>query len=300
MISVIIPTHDRPDLLRRAIRSVLAQNLQPYEVIIVDDIGTLETEKVVEEFQSSLIRYVHNKEGKGATSSRNLGATLAQGKYIAFLDDDDEWLESKLYKQFSLLQKRGLDACFSQIKIQYENSSLSYSTKAKLPDKPLISILQENFIGATITAVIRRSVFLSLGGFDSVFKAREEYDLWIKIILNGYQVGVIEEPLAISYRSLENRSRISANINSYIDAVEKLNYKYEKEVAAYLSDSQRMERRRMQFDFLAAQAISIGLRGVAANYYLKSLWIKPSIKTIVALFAGLTSPKLLIKLRSVL
>src|SRR5690554_5740337 len=72
-ISVIIPTHKRPLLLKRAIQSVLDQTLQPMEIIIVDDAGCAESEAIVKGFNNELLKYIHNEDGQGASSSRNLG-----------------------------------------------------------------------------------------------------------------------------------------------------------------------------------------------------------------------------------
>lgn len=297
-VSVIIPTHKRPKLLKRTIQSVLNQTKLPSEILIIDDAGCKETAEVVKSFNKSLIKYVHNVDGAGASSSRNLGAGLATGDFIAFLDDDDEWLPLKLEKQVTLIEQLDLDACFSQIQIKYENTKLSYATKASMPLDPLVSILQENYIGATISAIVKKSVFQKLEGFDLEYKAREEYDFWIRVVLNGLKIGIVEEPLAVSYRSLENRVRISSNINSYITAIDRLNKKYKDVVKVKLNEKQRTIRKKMQYDFLAAQAASIGLRQESVRYYAKSLITKFSFKSVLGLIVSAISPTLLIKVRA--
>ena len=298
MISVIVPTHNRPLLLKRAIQSVLNQDLLPLEIIIVDDVGDEKSKQVVDSFGLSSLRYVHNVEGQGASSSRNLGAEMAEGDFVAFLDDDDEWAPTKLLKQTELINKNQLDACFSQIKIQYENTDISYVTKASKGKYYVKDILMENFIGATISSVIRKRAFIDVGGFDVNYEAREEYDLWIKLIINNYSFDVVEEPLAISYRSLEKRQRISANINNYISAIHRLNDKHKSIIDVQLNETQKTRRVRMQYEFLAAQAASIGLRGEAIKYYAKSLSVTPSFKSGIGLFFSVISPTLLIKIRA--
>jgi glycosyltransferase involved in cell wall biosynthesis len=298
-ISIIIPTHNRPELLKRALQSVLKQTLTPYEVIVVDDVGCAKTKTVVDESTNSdLVRYVYNKNGQGASSSRNLGAETAQGNYVAFLDDDDEWLTDKLQVQSSLILKNNLDACFSQIFVQYENSKTKYKTKASMRKNFHKELLKENFIGATISAVIKKEIFILAGGFDTQLPAREEYDLWIKISKLTDKFGIVEKPLAIAYRSLEGRDRISVNIDSYVQAIERINKKHSSYVDNLLTDKEKKLRIKAQYDFLAAQAITIGLRKPAIKYYLKSLFSRPSIKPLVCLLIGSISPVLLIKLRS--
>lgn len=297
-LSVIIPTHNRPHLVARAIKSVISQTLKPYEVIVVDDSDSKETKSLVEGHFDSSVRYILNQSNEGASSSRNLGAEISTGDFIAFLDDDDKWLPEKLSKQLDLIRKNGLDCCFSRLLIKYENCNLEYSTRASLPTEVTQSILLENFIGGTISSVIRRDLFLELGGFDTVFKAREEYDLWIRLIHSGAKIGIVEEPLAVAYRSLSQRARISANIDNYVSAIHRLNEKHDALVKKTLTQEQAVIRKSRQYEFLAAQAVSIGLRKVAFKWYFMSFLNKPSFKSLVGSIIALISPIGLIKIRA--
>lgn len=297
-VTVVIPTHARPDLLKRAISSVLNQTILPHEILVVDDFGCNSTQEVIASFESSLLKYILNKNGHGASSSRNLGVNYAFGNYVAFLDDDDEWLPQKLEFQIDKIKENTLDACFSQVLIKYENTDISYSTRAQLPEHPEIDILLENFVGGTISAIVRKNVYVGIGGFDEDFPAREEYDLWIRLITEGYSVDFVEVPLAIAYRSLENRGRISSNISSYVYAVELLNLKHSALVEGKLTPSQIRLRSKLQNDFLAAQAVSIGLRSVSIKYYSRSWLYFPSLKSFLCLLVVFVSPRLLIRLRA--
>lgn len=296
-VSVIIPTHRRPRLLVRSVRSVLTQTSEPDEVIVVDDANCDETRKVLKEFGNKVL-YVVNEQGKGAPSSRNIGAQVATGDFVGFLDDDDEWLPQKLEKQVERIQEKNLDACFSQIQIVYENLNFSYPTNSRDVGDPLKEILKENFIGGTISALVKRDKFIKVGGFDESFPAREEYDLWIRLISSGGRIGIVEEPLAIAYRSFFGRLRISADINNYEKAIEMLNNKHKNLLISQLSPSESKERLKKQMDFLAAQAISINLGKVAFTYYVKSLLVKPSLKSFVGAVISIISPKMLITIRS--
>ncbi len=104
-VSVIIPTYNRANLVSRAIKSVLNQTYQDFEIIVVDDCSEDNTEEIVKSFNDSRIRYIKHKKNKGGSAARNTGIKRARGKYIAFLDDDDEWLPSKLEKQIMLFEK---------------------------------------------------------------------------------------------------------------------------------------------------------------------------------------------------
>lgn len=106
-VSVIIPTYNRPALIQRAIKSVLNQTHQNFEIVIVDDSPNDETEKVVKSFNDQRIKYIKNKERKGPSAARNQGikASDPQSKYIAFLDDDDEYLPILLEKAVKKMEE---------------------------------------------------------------------------------------------------------------------------------------------------------------------------------------------------
>ena len=94
-VSVIIPTYNRAHLVGRAIRSVLNQTYQDFEIIVVDDCSTDNTEEIVKGFNDHRIRYMRHDRNRGGSAARNTGIKASQGKYIAFLDSDDERLLKK-------------------------------------------------------------------------------------------------------------------------------------------------------------------------------------------------------------
>jgi len=103
-VSVIISTYNRAHLIGRAIQSVLNQTYQDFEVIVVDDGSTDNTEEIVKSFNDPRIRYIRHEKNKGAAAARNTGIKAARGKYIAFQDSDDEWLPEKLEKQMKVFE----------------------------------------------------------------------------------------------------------------------------------------------------------------------------------------------------
>src|SRR5215471_7855638 len=103
-VSVIIPTHNRAEFLRSAITSVLNQTYQDFEIIVVDDASTDKTPEVVASFHDGKIKYIRHDANKGDAGSRNTGIRNSSGDFLAFLDDDDEWLPEKLQMQVGLLR----------------------------------------------------------------------------------------------------------------------------------------------------------------------------------------------------
>ncbi|MCD6599969.1 MAG: glycosyltransferase family 2 protein [Dehalococcoidia bacterium] len=108
-VSVIIPTFRRPDLLKRAIKSVLEQTFQDFEIIVVDDNNPgeieIQTHEIVRDFNDERLRYVPHEINKGNAAARNTGINLAKGEYVAFLDDDDIFLPQKLKEHINILDE---------------------------------------------------------------------------------------------------------------------------------------------------------------------------------------------------
>src|SRR5262245_44117839 len=105
-VSVIIPTHNRAELLRSAITSVLNQTFQDFEIIVIDDASKDHTREVIGHFNDARIKVIHNQVSKGAAGARNIGIMNTNCEYIAFLDDDDEWLRDEHEIQYCLLDDR--------------------------------------------------------------------------------------------------------------------------------------------------------------------------------------------------
>lgn len=102
-VSVIIPTYSRADLLQRAVKSVLAQTFCDFELIIVDDCSPDNTKEIVQNLTDPRIRSIRHETNRGAAATRNTGIAHAKGKYIAFLDDDDECTPNRLADQVAVL-----------------------------------------------------------------------------------------------------------------------------------------------------------------------------------------------------
>lgn len=100
-VSVIIAAYNRAHLIGRALRTVLEQTYNDFEVIIVDDASTDNTENVIKSFDDARIKYIRHDKNKGAAAAWNTGIRASKGEYIAFQDSDDEWAEDKLEKQMN-------------------------------------------------------------------------------------------------------------------------------------------------------------------------------------------------------
>lgn len=107
LVSVIMPSYNTADYIADSIKSVISQTYQNWELIIVDDCSTDNTDDIVSYFSDNRIKYMKNKKNMGAAATRNRALREAKGKWIAFLDSDDLWLPNKLEKQINFMKSNG-------------------------------------------------------------------------------------------------------------------------------------------------------------------------------------------------
>jgi glycosyltransferase involved in cell wall biosynthesis len=213
-ISVIIPTYNRARLLPRAIESVLKQTFTDFELIIVDDGSTDNTKEVINSYikKDNRITYVYQENSGGPAKPKNTGIKIAKGEYIAFLDSDDEWLPSKLEKQYKLYEDNnnknnniGLVGCGS---INIRNKKEIY-----IPIKSLNANSKKLLIRcvphSSSSIIIKRSIFKKVGLFDENIKIGEDRELYIRIN-KKYKFLFIQEPL-FNYYIHDNNISISDN-----------------------------------------------------------------------------------------
>jgi len=200
LVSVVIPTYNRCQLVQLAIDSVLAQTYTDYELIVVDDGSTDGTGEALASRYGDRIRYVW-QENQGESSARNRGISIARGKYIAFLDSDDLWCPEKLARQMALLERSpavGLVFCQAQ-KIDEVGKRLPgppIGADSSQLEPTFENLCLHNFVAAGgSTAVMRKAVLEEVGGFDETIHFAEDWDLWLRTVLVTDIAG-IPEPLA--------------------------------------------------------------------------------------------------------
>ena len=186
MISVIIPTYNRANLIRRAINSVLNQTYQNFEVIVVDDGSTDNTSLEIKRIQDNRIKYIKLIENKGGSNARNIGIKNARGKYISFQDSDDLFYPNKLEKQIQniIIKKSNLDFC--KIKVFY-NSSLNLFYPNKRQEKSILKgkifdelVSKGNFISTQ--AMLVQKNFMRKFFFDINMPRFQDYEVILRMI----------------------------------------------------------------------------------------------------------------------
>jgi glycosyltransferase involved in cell wall biosynthesis len=183
-VSVVIPTRDRAQLLPRAVASVLAQSFQDFELIIVDDASADGSEQLARGFRDARVRYLRHPSRRGGAAARNSGIARARGEYVAFLDDDDEWLPEKLERQIALMRKSSpvVAACYTgRLVVAKDSGAIRGQLSAHRSGRLYPAILAENLIGGTSSVLARRGCLQRVGGFDGTLPSFQDYDLWIRL-----------------------------------------------------------------------------------------------------------------------
>jgi glycosyltransferase involved in cell wall biosynthesis len=222
IISVVIPTYNRPEYLKKAIETVLAQTYKNIEIVIVDDTSYVDNRKIVDSFNDDRILYFKNKKNMGAPFSRNKGIKEAKGEYVAFLDDDDEWKPEKLVKQLKEFSDEnvGLVVCYSLDK------RFGMTRVSKPKEKVSFTDLLKSFnLSSTSSYVVLKKAIEKVGFFDEKLPSAQEYDLAIRIA-KYFEVRTVQEVLMIQNAS---EGQISTNWTKKIKGILALYSKYGKD-----------------------------------------------------------------------
>lgn len=198
-VTVIIPTHDRRDLLRLTLRTVLWQTGIDLEAIVVDDGSTDGTSEVVQAIDDARVRCVRQETPQGVSTARNHGMDLARGNWIAFLDDDDLWAPTKLLAQLEAAEASNATWCYTgAVKID-DRQRIVGGTPPPSPGAVMARLRSSNLVpGGCSGVVVTRRALASAGRFDPRLVNLADWDLWVRLGRTGRPT-CVPEPL-VGYR----------------------------------------------------------------------------------------------------
>ncbi len=229
IVSVVIPTFNRCDALEKAIKSVCDQTFDDFEILVVDDGSTDRTGEFLKTQSISKLRYFRFEENRGGNHARNKGVALALGTFVAFLDDDDQWVPEKLAIQLELVEKKQTDICYTAIKVfTPPKQSARLSFRKPKYDNLHKSIMFDNFIGATSSLLVRKSCIDAIGGFDPDLPALQDYDLFIRLLAKGCSLVSVKDPL-VNYYNLDAHRKITFSHARYKEATTYLLNKFKED-----------------------------------------------------------------------
>ncbi len=215
LVSVNITTYNRVHFLRRCIDSVLEQKYQNIEIIVVDDCSPDNTQEVMEEYtaRDKRIKYFRHEVNRGNASARNTALQHCQGYYVAFLDDDDEWIDAdKLKKQVNFFENsknENLGMICTGIKKVYHDGKEELSIETK-PDNLGVHLLKRNGIIHNSTVLTKKSIMEEVGGFDTKMLRGVDFEFFREVVVT-YQYDVHFMPdITVAYH-VHTETRMTTN-----------------------------------------------------------------------------------------
>lgn len=229
IVSAIITTYKRePAIVCRAVNSILGQTYKNIEIIIVDD--SPDSYPLRNQVQEAVMqiapeaKYIFHETNQGACVARNTGLSAASGQFVAYLDDDDEWMPDKIQKQIAVMAQEKTALVYCGHVFCNENSMFHKTILPKLVKGDVYeALLKENFIGSTSFPLIRTTAIREVGGFDVLMESAQDYDVWLRLA-ERYDVDYVADPLVIYH--IHEGEQITKNYRKKISGLERINQKY--------------------------------------------------------------------------
>ena len=211
LVSVVIPTHNRSIMLRRALDSVLNQSYENIEIIISDDGSTDDTQEMLTIYSDNRIKIYKNDVARGACNARNNAINMATGTYVTFLDDDDEYLPTRIEDMVNVYNEK-----YAYISAGYYlKISKNRVDEAKYNRKSITlkDILYRHSIGSVLF-LTKLNYIKEVNGFDESLPSSQDYDLLLKLHLLKGEGQYLDKPLAIIHIEHEY-DRITTSKNKF-------------------------------------------------------------------------------------
>ena len=297
-ISAIIPTHNRENLIERAIKSVQNQTMKIDEIIVVSDGSTDNTNEIVKQMakKDKRIKLISYYPGHNGNYARNKGIEAATGEYIAFLDDDDEWLPEKTALTMEVFKKNpqiGLvytaQYCiYYDLNIRYVTDPVSRGDQSK-------KVFIGTDIGTPSQVIVKKSLLEKTGPFDLKLGALQDYDLWIRCC-QITEVDYVKIP-CINYYNYSNSNQVSNNTEKYINAINYIRNKYDKEIKKYGSDFEKSVNSKDKIK-IARRCLRNENKKEARKYAIESFKIKKNKTAVLVFMMSFFPYNLVLRIRS--
>lgn len=222
LISAIIPTYNRANLVARAIKSVIEQTYENLEIIVVDDASKDNTEEVIKAIVDPRICYICHSENRGGAASRNTGIDAAKGKYVAFLDSDDVWFSNKIQLQIASIQNYPHPekvVSYTQFKAQGIEESCILPIQGKNETEALADYLFVNRGEISSSILMLPRLLAAVTRFRPELKKHQDWDFALRLEAKGAIFDFVDKPLTIWYND-----RICNRISTMSDYKISLNW----------------------------------------------------------------------------
>lgn len=274
LVSVVIPAYNRVQLLERSVRSAFSQTYTNIEVIVIDDGSTEDVRGALKNFDDPRLKYFHRDENKGISSARNFGITLTHGKYVAFLDSDDEWREGKIAAQLERMKSLGPEyrVCYTNLEFYDDVQEKTVKiTKYATEGDMLVTLLRYAEIASSL--LVDKDALSEAGGFDSRMGWGEDWDFYIRLA-RVTKFACVKDPLTIYH--LHDKGQISKKTEKNPMIADSLMVLYKKNKRIFSRDRKAWGAFLVDIGYYQANS---GRKRLALKTFLSSIYHCPMQKS---------------------
>ena len=300
LVTAVITTHNRKDLVLNAITSVQNQTYSNLEIIVVDDHSTDGTKEIIEKYiNGTSICYIYNTDDLGGNHIRNIGIMAAKGDCVAFLDDDDEWFPEKIERQVAFIrQNPRVGAVFCGRIMVWDSGERRKSDLSLLPNGDYSQKIFKGCFFSTSCFFVKKELLLQCNMFDESLKYWQEFELYMRLAQITQFGSVMDHLVLFRCASVKGSTkRLSYNLSGWPDAVDYVNQKHNEKIKQLPEDilkkyklyiandgcrrsvraGNKKELHRYLKELYQINPNFINLTGLLINHYISSLNIKKRI-----------------------
>lgn len=234
LISAVITTRNRCDLVVHAINSALAQDYPRIEVLVVDDASADDTERVVAAYAPRGVRYLKNPRRRGLAAARNLGLEACTGEYVAFLDDDDVWFPAFLSTLCDKArQTRDTCSCWYCGSRVSQRRGRTVTRRAWLGG-PLMDCLMMGWVTAVCSSLFATRALRDAGGFDETTGSGVDHDLWMRLGVAGHRIDFVPQALVHISPAMRHAGRMTSDPTGRVRGIEDFMRKWQRPITERL------------------------------------------------------------------
>lgn len=234
LVSVVTATYNMGHYLPIAVRSVLDQTYQNFEINVIDDGSTDDTKEVMKQFTDDPRVHYYHQENQGQAKAKNHGIRVSTGKFVAFLDADDRWLPAKLEKQLPLFEQNPrVGVVYTDASYMDENGKIIEIERRKKYFRGQVTekLFKDNFVNFP-SAIVKKECFNEVGAFDENLPMSIDWDLWLRISTK-YEFDYVDEKLFV-YRQWPGQ--MSHKFDERFECILTIMNRFTKEHADLLSN----------------------------------------------------------------
>lgn len=266
LVSVILPTYDRPEYLKQAVRSVCRQTYSSIELLVIDDLSPVPASETLDDVDCesiSDVRCIRHEQNRGANAARNTGIREADGEFIAFLDDDDRWLAEKTSRQVERFRRGPDDLGVVTVgsRIVDEDGTQIGVKRSPIEGNAITSLLYGDMVGSFSRVMVRAEAVSRAGLLDESFPSWQDREWYFR--LAKHFTFASEEKVLVE-RRMDAGNRISDDFEKKRD----VSYpKFIEKHRDFAAEQGLLSERR----FIAALSRTLGFSGLSNGYYLDAI-----------------------------